>query len=101
MVGSGEAENADYLMRINGLGNQQHGFRYIKHVQRHFCFCSKSFKGPCSQVNPAYLFVAEQFRTSNAKLAQSLALSQSQQPSHADIIIMFTQLMKKTGKQSR
>ena len=27
MVGSGEAENADYLMRFNGLGNQQHGFR--------------------------------------------------------------------------
>ena len=26
MVGSGEAENADYLMRFNGLGNQQHGF---------------------------------------------------------------------------
>ena len=28
MVGSGEAENADYLMRFNGLGNQQHGFRF-------------------------------------------------------------------------
>ena len=28
MVGSGEAENADYLMRLNGLGNQQHGFRF-------------------------------------------------------------------------
>jgi len=32
MVGSGEAENADYLMRFNGLGNQQHGFR-IKSIQ--------------------------------------------------------------------
>ena len=29
MVGSGEAENADYLMRFNGLGNQQHGFRFV------------------------------------------------------------------------
>ena len=29
MVGSGEAENADYLMQLNGLGNQQHGFRFV------------------------------------------------------------------------
>ncbi len=37
MVGSGEAENADYLMRFNGLGNQQHGFRWCQRAAEQDC----------------------------------------------------------------